>query len=78
MRLIVLKSAAASLPGIARDAGRDRAASPAPRSSQTNRPPALAEYLWATIPWLMIISSRHTGRTADRSERLSSRAMRHR
>lgn len=26
-------------------------------SSQTNRPPALAEYLWATIPWLMIISS---------------------
>ena len=26
-------------------------------SSQKNRPSALAEYLWATLPWLMIISS---------------------
>ena len=24
---------------------------------QTTRSPALAEYLWATIPWLMIISA---------------------
>lgn len=26
-------------------------------SSQRNRASALAEYLWATIPWLMLISS---------------------
>lgn len=25
--------------------------------SERNRPPALTEYLWASIPWLMIISS---------------------